>query len=205
MPQSVEEKVTRKLDREGRGWAFSPADLSPLGSRAAIDLTLHRLMRKGLIRRVLRGIYIYPRHSKLLDKELAPDIDQVARALARKFGWRIQPSGPVAQNIIGLSTQVPASFVYLSDGPARSYQVGNTTLTFEHTASKETNLKLRESSFIVQALKSLGPDRITPRTIAKIRKWLPPKLRARILADTKFVTAWVYAAIRQICREDDDG
>lgn len=205
MPESVEDKAIRKLSREGRGWAFSPADLSPFGSRAAIDLALHRLVRKGLIRRVIRGIYINPRHSDLLGKELAPDIDQVAHALARKFGWRIQPSGPVAQNIIGLSTQVPASFVYLSDGPARSYEVGNTTLAFQHTASKETSLKLRESALIVQALKSLGPDRITPRIIAKIRKWLPEKLRAKVLTDTKFVTAWVYAAIRRICRGENDG
>ena len=205
MPESVADKAIRKISRAGRGWAFSPTDLSPFGSRAAIDLALHRLVHKGLIRRVIRGIYIYPRHSKLLDKELAPDIDQVAHALARKFGWRIQPSGPVAQNIIGLSTQVPASFVYLSDGPSRTYDVGSTTLAFRHTASKETNLKLPESALIVQALKSLGPDRIKPRIIAKIRKWLPAKLRAKVLTDTKFVTAWVYTAIRQICREHDDG
>lgn len=205
MLKSVEQKVTKRISRKGRGWAFSPADLSLLGSRAAIDLALHRLVRKGLIRRVIRGIYVYPRHSDLLGKELAPDIDQVAHALARKFGWRIHPSGPAAQNIIGISTQVPASFVYLSDGSARSYEVGNTTLTFKHTASKETNLKLRESALIVQALKSLGSDRIKPRIVAKIRKWLPADLRAKVLADTKFVTAWVYAAIRRICREDHDG
>lgn len=202
MPQSLEDKAVSRLNREGRGWAFSPSDLSPLGSRAAIDLALHRLTRKGLIRRVIRGVYIYPRRSELLNQELAPDIDQVAQALARKFGWRIQPSGPVAQNIIGLSTQVPASFVYLSDGPARSYKVDNTTLTYEHTASKETSLKLRESALIVQAIKSLGQERITPATIAKIRKWLNPRFRAKVLADTKFVTAWIYAAIRKVCQEE---
>lgn len=205
MPQSVEGKAVSKLNRQGRGWAFSPSDLAPLGSRAAIDLTLHRLTEKGLIHRVIRGVYIYPRRSELLGQELAPDIDQVAQALARKFGWRIQPSGPVAQNIIGLSTQVPASFVYLSDGPARSYKVGDTTLTYKHTASKETSLKLRESTLIVQALKSLGPERITAANIARIRKWLDPRLRTKVLADTKFVTAWIYAAIRQVCQERTDG
>ena len=205
MPQSVENKAVKKLDREGRGWAFSPSDLAPLGSRAAIDLALHRLTRKGLIRRVIRGVYVYPRRSELLGQELAPDVDQVAYALARKFGWRIQPSGSVAQNIIGLSTQVPASFVYLSDGPSRSYKLNSITLTYQHTASKETNLKLRESALIVQALKSLGPDRITPSIIAKTRKWLPPRLRIKVLGDTKFVTAWIYAAIRQVCKEGADG
>jgi hypothetical protein len=85
---------------------------------------------------------------------LSPDTDQVARALARKFNWRIQPSGATALNLLGLSTQVPARAVYLSDGPDRSYTVGNTGLDFEHTALKEVGFKLRESGLIVQALKS---------------------------------------------------
>ncbi len=54
------------------------------------------------------GVDDYPRFSKFLDQSLSPDIDQVARALARKFRWRIQPSGATALNFLGLSTQVPA-------------------------------------------------------------------------------------------------
>lgn len=104
----------------------------------------------------MRGIYAYPPSSELLERELAPDIDQVAQALARKFGWRIEPSGPVAQNLLGLSTQVPSSFVYLSDGPARTYTIGNTRLSFEHTALKDIGFRRRESALIVQALKSLA-------------------------------------------------
>ena len=96
---------------------------------------------RGEIRRVIRGIYDYPRFSKLLDQHLSPDIDQVARALARKFRWRIQPSGATALNFLGLSTQVPARAVYLSDGPDRAYQVGNTPLVFEHTALKESGIQ----------------------------------------------------------------
>jgi hypothetical protein len=91
---------------------------------------------------------------------VSPDIDQVAQALARKFGWRIQPGGAMAQNLQGLSTQVPARAVYLSDGPNRTYRIGDTTLIFKHTALKEAGFKLRESGLIVQALKSLGPDRV---------------------------------------------
>jgi len=116
---------------------------------------------------------ITARFSKLLDQPLSPDIDQVARALARKFRWHIQPSGATALNFLGLSTQVPARATYLSDGPDRVYQIGNTALVFEHTALKESGVDLKESGLIVQALKSLGQERITPEVIAKIRAWLP--------------------------------
>jgi Family of unknown function (DUF6088) len=99
------------------------ANLIDLGGRPTVDSGLHRLEKRGAIRRVIRGIYDYPRFSKLLDQSLSPDIDQIAGALARKFRWRIQPSGATALNFLGLSTQVPARAVYLSDGPDRVQEV----------------------------------------------------------------------------------
>ena len=205
MTQAIATTILSRIYGNGRGWAFSQKDFSRLGSRAAIDLSLHRLLKKGVIRRVIRGIYDYPRFSNLLDQELSPDIDQVARALARKFGWRIQPSGPAALNLMGLSTQVPGRFVYLSDGPDRSYQIGSTSLEFEHTALKESGFNLPESGLIAQGLKSLGQERITPEVITRIRNWLDPQLRAKVLKDTQAATGWVYDGIRKICREDSDG
>lgn len=204
-PHSIENKILIWIRSRGRDWAFSQRDFAHLGSRDAIDKVLQRLSGKDAIRRVIRGIYDYPRFSKLLEQELNPDMDQIARALARKFGWRIQPSGPAAQNILGLSTQVPARIVYLSDGPERSYQVGKTALVFEQTVLKEVGFKYRESTLIVQALKSLGADRITPQVVAKIREWLDPGMRRKVLGDTKTVTGWVYAAIKRITREDSGG
>jgi len=203
--QNTEQKLLSKIRRKGRGWAFSQRDFARLASRGAIDIALHRLLAKGMIRRVIRGIYDYPHHSELLDADVSPDIDGVAAALARKFSWRIQPSGPAAQNLLGLSTQVAAMYVYLSDGPDRSYDINGTTLKFKHTALKEAGFRHRESSLIVQAIKSLGAERIGPRAIARIRRWLDPKLREMILNDTSTVTGWVYAAIREICRKGDDG
>jgi hypothetical protein len=205
MAQTSEEKVLREISGKGPGWAFSQRDFARLASRGAIDTALHRLLAKGTIRRVMRGIYDHPRHSDLLDTDMSPDIDQVARALARKFGWRTQPSGPTALNLLGLSTQVPASHIFLSDGPDRSYAIDGTILTFKHTALKEAGFRHRESALIVQALKSLGPDRIKPRVVARIRQWLDPDLREKILADTVTASEWVYAAIREICTEAGRG
>ena len=203
--RNVEQKLLGTIRGKGRGWAFSQRDFARLANRGAIDVALHRLLAGGTIRRVIRGIYDYPRHSELLGSDVSPDIDQVAAALARKFGWRIQPSGPVAQNLLGLSTQVPAAYVYLSDGPDRSYDVNGTTLKFKHTALKEAGFRYRESALIVQALKAFGPGRVNPRIVAKVREWLDPRLHKRVLDDTSTVTGWVYDAIREICREDGYG
>ncbi|MBM4076251.1 MAG: hypothetical protein FJ267_11500 [Planctomycetes bacterium] len=196
--QTIDKSVTSRIYGHGRGWVFSPIDFADLGARPAVDSTLRRLAVKGSIQRVLRGLYEYPRFSKLLGESLSPNIDQVASALARKFGWRIQASGPVAENIIGLSTQVPGRVVYLSDGPNRVYKVGRTTLSFNHTALKETGFRLHESELIVQALKSIGSERITPEIIERVRRWLPNSQRAKVVADTKTATGWVRSAILKV-------
>lgn len=203
--QSIEKKVVSRIYGLGRGWAFSQNDFSEYGSRSSIDIALHRLNEKGTIRRVIRGIYDYPRFSKLLNQDLGTDIHQVAVALSRKFAWRIQPNGQTALNVLGLSTQVPGVYVYLSDGPNRSYEICNTTLTFKNTVLKESGFKLRESSLIVQSLKQIGQDRITPEIITHIKEWIDPSLKAKVLKDTHTITAWIYEIIKQICLEQPNG
>ena len=115
-------------------------------------LELFRFVRDGKIRRVIRGIYDYPKFSELLGQLLSPDLQQVAQVLARKFGWRIQPSGDTALNLLGLSTQVPGKKVYLSDGPKRKYLTGKLQLIFKKTASKHASFKYQQTAWIVQAL-----------------------------------------------------
>lgn len=205
MQQSIESRILNRIYGKGRGWTFSPADFADLGTRSTIDSTLLRRSREGVIRRVIRGIYDYPRHSKALGGPASPNVDRVAHAMARKFGWRIQPDGATAQNLLGLSTQVPARVVYLSDGPDRLYALGKTPLQFEHTALKEAGFKLPESRLIVQALKAFGEDQITPKIIAHIRRQFPLALRRRILLDTKTATGWVYAVIQEIAKEGVGG
>src|SRR5258708_5524271 len=205
MAKTIEDKLLSRIYGNGRGWAFSQADFADLGPRSAVDSALYRREKEGLIRRVIRGVYDYPRYSDLLQKTVGPDADQVAHALARKFAWRIQPDGATAQNLLGLSTQVPARVVYLSDGPDRSYTVGKTSLAFEHTALKEAGFKPPESRLIVQALKAYVENRITPKIIAQVRRKFARALRQRILLDTKTSTGWVYAAIQEIAKEDSNG
>ena len=202
MQKTIEDKVVSRIYGNGRGWAFSETDFSGFGTRTGVDVALHRLLTRGSIRRVIRGIYDYPKHSEKLARELSPDIDQVARALARKFGWRIQATGPAALNLLGLSTQVVGRVVYVSDGPERTYTVGGQDLAFEHTVLKEAGFKRRESSLLVQALKTLGPDRIAPDTVRKLRRFLGDDLRAAVLKDTRTASGWIRDAILNICRED---
>lgn len=202
MTQTIENKLLTRIYGHGRGWAFSQKDFNSLGR---VDMALTRLSRDGTLRRVIRGIYDYPRFSEILKQELAPDIHEVAQALARKFGWRIQPDGTAAMNLLGISTQVPSQYVFKSDGPNRTYSIGKSTIEFKHSAMKEIGFRHPESGIIVHALKTLGEDRIDQQTIQTIREWLSEHKRSKVLKDTEKVTDWVFQAIKQICREEPRG
>ncbi len=201
--QPIDQKILSRIYGRGRGWAFTKIDFVADFGEANIHQALSSLAKAGTIRRVCRGVYDYPRYSELLGQVLSPDIDQVAQALARKFNWRIQPSGDAALNLLGLSTQVPGKWVYLSDGPSRQYVIDNHTLEFKKSVLKDVGFKYRESGLIVQALKALGKERVDQASIETIRKRVDLKSCDRILKDTRAVTGWIYQTIKQICRECD--
>ncbi len=202
MAQNITMAIKDQINRKGRGWAFSPKDLSRFGTSEAIHVTLHRLEKQGKIRRVARGLYDLPIYSSLLRANLSPDVDQAAHALARKFGWRIIPNGNVILNMMGISTQVPARYEYLSDGPSRKFLICGTEVSFRKVALKETSFKYPESALIVQGLRALGPKGVGDRAIEKMRAWLGEKMRSKVLDDTRNVTKWIYDNIRKICREE---
>ena len=109
--QSIDNKILSRIYGHGRGWAFFAKDFSADFGGANIDKALSDLTKQGKIRRVCRGMYDYPKYSELLGQTLSPDFDQVAQAFARKFNWRIQPSGDAALNLLGISTQVPGRYL----------------------------------------------------------------------------------------------
>jgi len=200
--QTIEMKVINRIYGNGRGWAFLKNDFADLGSADTIKKALLRLCNKGRIRRVLRGLYDYPEYSKLLGQELSPDIDQVAHALARKFGWDIQISGNAALNILGLSTQVPTKYLYHCDGKSMIYKIGNVELEFKKATLKDIGLKYSDSELIVQAIKALDKKTLTMEEKKKIRDYFGPEKHARILKDTKYTTSWVYEIIKSIFEDE---
>jgi len=200
---STENKVLSRIYGNGKGYSFSSSDFIDKLSINNIDKALSTLTKKGKIRRVARGIYDYPRYSELLKKELSPDIEQVAHAYARKFNWKIEVSGDTALNLLGLSTQVVGKYIYLSNGSNKNYTLENgITIEFKKSSLKNIGFKHKESSLIVQALKTLGKNRVDETIIKAIREQIAPNQFKKILNDTKSSTVWIYETIKKICKDD---
>jgi uncharacterized protein (DUF2267 family) len=180
---------------------FTPKDLLDVAGRAMVDMTLKKLYEEGHIRRLGRGLYDYPKQSVLLNTTLSPDIDAVAQAIARRFRWRIVPSGAHAANLLGLSTQVPAKAVYLADGIDRTktFTVGSRELMFKTSRPRDFGGQDNPASAVViQALRHLGKQGISVETIAALRAKLSTKARKQLLHDARYASDWIYAAAKAI-------
>ena len=185
----------------GRGKVFTSKDFLDLGSRDAVDQALSRLSRLGDIKRIGRGLYHYPRVNPRLGITVSPDADDVAQALARQTGTRIAPSGAVAANRLGLTTQVPGRLLYLTDGYSREVKASNLVFTFKHVAPKDFPPGSPTSAAVFQALRYLGQEAVSDGVLRRLRSALPDKVRRQLLDDARYTTDWVYEAVRRLVEE----
>jgi hypothetical protein len=141
--QTIDSKLKSRIYGHGRGSVFTPNDFLDLGGRDAVDKALSRLATRGVVRRLARGLYEYPREHPELGT-LSPDIEKVAKALTGKDRIRRQPAGAYATNLLGLSEQVPAKVVFLTDGPSRTVKIGRQEIQLRHTTPTLTRRSSRD-------------------------------------------------------------
>lgn len=189
--------IKRRISGKGRGAVFTPADFLDLGSRAAVDQALSRLADQGVIRRLARGIYDYPRKSPRLGL-LTPDPDTVASAIARKDGHHIQVSPARAANMLGLTTQVPAKAIYLTDGPTRTKQVGRQTIFMRNAAAKNMVGAGKPTGTVFQALRYLGKDGVDASAISQLSRILDADTRRALVRDASRAPGWMRPVVQQI-------
>jgi hypothetical protein len=150
----------------------------------------------------MRGVYDYPAFSALFNAPASPSPDAIARAIARAQGWTILPAGDTALNLLGLSTQVPAQWQYFSDGPSKTYEWQGGTLAFKHRTNKETTVLSPKTALLVQALKTLGQNRIDDSVIATLRAKFDEKERVRAIREARYATSWVYEIVKRLAEEE---
>lgn len=195
--------ILKRIRSGGRGAVFTPKDFLDLGSRYATDQVFSRLVRSGDIQRLSRGLYFYPRVNAKLGIPLTPDVDQIAQAVGRRTGSRMIPSGAAAANIFGLSTQVPAKIVYLSDGRSRRIRIGKKMeLEIRHVAPKELPLGSPTSAMVFQALRHLGQPAVDTHVVARLRAAIRTRDKKTLLRDARYTTDWIADIVRQISRPE---
>lgn len=191
-------KIENRILGDIAGAMFITSDFKDIASSDTANRALLRLEKGGIIRKVMRGIYERPKYSEFLEENIAPSPDKVAHAIARKYGWTIIPNGDTALNMLGLSTQVPAIWMYVSDGPYKEYEFNGITLKFKHTANKEISNTSYKTALLIQALKAVGKERVTISIIRKISTLLTEEEKRKMLDEAQYTTAWIYDVMKEI-------
>ena len=194
--QSTDDKVIAKIKKAKRGSLFFTEDFLIYGSAKAVAKVLERLEGKNDLTRVARGIYARLETHPMIGI-LTPSTENIAKAIAKRDKARIMPTGILALNALGLSTQVPMNVVYLTDGAARKIDLGKRKILFKKTAPKNLAAIGKISSLAIQALKVIGKDNMKETEKQIILKHLYQEEPYRLEHDIRLAPEWIRVIMRQ--------
>lgn len=196
MSVSLEKHIINKIKKAKRGSLFFIKDFLSFGSSKAISKALERLVENNEISRVTRGIYSRLIVDPILG-EIKPSTESIAIAIAKRDKARIIPTGALALNALGLSTQVPMNVVYLTDGSARKIDLGKRKIVFKKTSPKNLATFGEISSLVIQALKEIGKNNVTADEIQIILKHLKNEDPFRLNNDIRLAPEWIRVIMRK--------
>ena len=190
MEFSIENRVLEKIKKARRGTLLFGQNFVSEGSNDAIRKSLERLVKKDEIERVATGIYIRPEIDPIVGK-VPPSIESIVKAIAKRDKARVVPTGVTALNKLGLSTQVPMKFVYLTDGSSRNIKIDGRSILFKRTSPKNVATIGEISTLVIQALRVIGKDKVSTEEIEKIQSLLKLEKKARLEHDIRLAPEWI--------------
>lgn len=196
MIKSIDDKIFVKIRKAARGSLFFIDDFLSFGNAKAVSKALERLVQKKELYRVARGIYSRLAEDPLLGL-LKPSTEDIAEAIRRRDKARIVPTGSLALNVLGLSTQLPMNVVYYTDGTARKIDLGKRTIVFKKTSPKNLATIGKISTLVIQALKEIGKDKITENEIKIILEHLKKEEPYRLEHDIRLAPEWIRIIMRK--------
>ncbi len=201
--QSLESKVFSRICGHGRGWVFTPSHFLDIADSKSIGVYLGRLVSDGKIQRLARGLYCYPRiHPKL--GLLLPTVEEIAQAIAGRDRIRLLPSGAYAANRLGLTEQVPAKVVFLTDGKSRKISVEGTTIELRKASPRQMALAGKESGVVIQALRYLGVAHVDKGIVQKLQASLADNVKKEVVRNLSLAPAWMRPIIMEIAEVVSD-
>lgn len=160
-----------EIMKSNKGKIYSINDFYELGTKNTVKSILYRMNEEKKITRLIDGLYVMPEYSEILQEASYPDITEIVDKIAEKFVWKISPTGDLALNYTGLSTQVPNEYIYISNGPYREYIIKGKKIIFKHTTNRNICIYSKQFSILIQAIKAIGEKKLTNNEISKLAKY----------------------------------
>lgn len=165
MDNTVAQKIRMKISRSKFGEIFFVSSF-PQYDVEYVTKLLAIFEKEGLITRIAKGVYIKARKTRF--GILYPSVYELVEKIAERDKAKIIPTGATAANRLGFSTQVPMNTEFLTTGSARKLKLGKRIVTLKHGAPKNFAFRGRLMPELVQALRSIGEQNVTPEDEARI-------------------------------------
>lgn len=167
-----------------------------------VGATLAELTRAGVLVKLAQGIYAKPRKSKY--GEVLPSVDKVVQALSARDNAQVLPSGMTALNALGLSTQVPMNYTYLTTGSERTVQLVNRQVVLKRGVPKNFCYETRLAAVLNQALKALKKENVGSEELQIIWQllWKEPD-KNKLIRDVNVMPAWMKRIIKPMLITDN--
>lgn len=153
--QALATAVMDMVGKAREGVPVAAKELLHLGTRAAVDQALSRLVRRGCLIRIGRGLYVRPVEGRFGVR--SPEPATVVQAIVEQRGEKVVPHGAAAAHELGLTTQVPMREVYLTSGPTQKLTLGNQIIELRHAPAWQLALPGRKAGALIRAMAWLGP------------------------------------------------
>ncbi len=199
--QSVYNEIKGRIESSKRGKLFFPDDFSSFGSSDSVRAALVRLCRADIIIRVAQGIYCYPKvDTKWGSGIIPPSIEEIAEGIAKRDKVRIAPTGAYVLNKLGLSTQVPANVVFVTDGSGRRVSIGKGKgILFKHTSEMRTfAYRSYMMQLVVTALREIGESNVTEEQMNIIKSHLTNIPGEDFMKDIQLAPIWVRKKLSEL-------
>ncbi len=196
MIESIDTLIINKIRKARGGTLFFIEDFLSFGNSKAISKALQRLVEKEELSRVARGMYARLQQDPILGT-IYPSTEEIAKAIAKRDKATIVPTGSLALNALGLSTQVPLNVVYLTDGSARKIDLGKRKIIFKKTSPRNLAAIGPISKLAIQALKEIGKDNLKEREKEIILEHLKKEDPYKLEHDIRMAPEWVRVIMRQ--------
>lgn len=165
--------------------------------------TLAELTKEGVLVKLAQGIYAKPRMSRF--GAVLPSVEKIVQAIAVRDNAKVLPSGMTALNALGLSTQVPMNYTYLTTGSERAVKLTNRQVVLKRGVPKNFWYETRLIALLVQALKTLKQENVGQEELQIIRSLIEKEPDKEALAkDVDKMPAWMKRLIKPMLKPHED-
>lgn len=160
-----------------------------------VGSTLAELTDDGILSKIAQGIYVKPTKSRF--GLVFPSVEKVVQAIAARDNAQILPSGMTALNVLGLSTQIPMNYLYLTSGSERTIKLKNHQVVLKRGVPKNFSYKTRLIALLAQALRTLKQENIGNSELRIIRELISKETDKENLAkDIDILPIWMKKIIK---------